>query len=112
MVSLLESSRLINERIIQVHKAFGAPGDWGYDDPKGEALYNLYMAQASLYEALKATENSTASATDIEAIVTHIVREVAELPDRTSPISNYDFMLVTEQELATILRLRLEEARQ
>lgn len=26
----------------QIHKAFGAPGDWGYDTPIGAALYRLY----------------------------------------------------------------------
>lgn len=26
----------------QIRKAFGAPGDWGYDTPIGAALYRLY----------------------------------------------------------------------
>lgn len=26
----------------QLHKAFGAPGDWGYHTPLGDALYRLY----------------------------------------------------------------------
>lgn len=30
----------------QIHKAFGAPGDWGYETPIGAALYRLYMDKA------------------------------------------------------------------
>lgn len=36
------------EAIEQVHQAFGAPGDWGYGTPKGDALMALYRAR---YEA-------------------------------------------------------------
>jgi len=37
--------------IKQVRRAFGAPGDHGYDTPQGDALFALYaagLAQASL----------------------------------------------------------------
>jgi hypothetical protein len=27
-----------------VHEAFGAPGDWGYDTPIGDALLDVYRA--------------------------------------------------------------------
>ena len=27
-----------------VHQAFGAPGDWGYETPLGQAVYELYSA--------------------------------------------------------------------
>lgn len=32
----------IQDAIDAVHKAFGAPGDWGYGTPKGDALFALY----------------------------------------------------------------------
>lgn len=44
-----------------------------------------------------------ASPSDREALVTHIVQRVAELPDRTSPDDQPDMMLVTSQELYDIL---------
>lgn len=28
--------------ISEIHRLFGAPGDWGYDTPLGAALYRLY----------------------------------------------------------------------
>ncbi len=30
---------------LKIHKAFGAPGDWGYETPLGRALSDLYVAQ-------------------------------------------------------------------
>ena len=32
------------EAIIAVHKAFGAPGDYGYGTSQGQALQHLYAA--------------------------------------------------------------------
>lgn len=26
----------------EIHRLFGAPGDWGYDTPLGDALYRFY----------------------------------------------------------------------
>lgn len=31
----------------QVRRAFGAPGDWGYEKKEGQALFALYKARAS-----------------------------------------------------------------
>lgn len=28
--------------VSEIHRLFGAPGDWGYDTPLGAALYRLY----------------------------------------------------------------------
>lgn len=39
--------------------------------------------------------------------ITDVCRDVAELPDRTSPADNPDMMLVTADELEQILRKRL-----
>lgn len=41
-----------------------------------------------------------------------IIRDVAELPDRTSPEDQPDMMLVTADELEAILDARLHENRQ
>ncbi len=32
------------EATLRIHKAFGAPGDYGYGTPKGDALQGLYAA--------------------------------------------------------------------
>lgn len=37
--------------ITALHRAFGAPGDYGYGTPKGEALYGLYVAQVEIHAA-------------------------------------------------------------
>jgi len=42
------------EAIEQVHQAFGAPGDWGYGTPKGDALMALYRARHEAQCALDA----------------------------------------------------------
>ena len=31
----------------ELHEAFGAPGDWGYEIPLGDALYKLYRGGAT-----------------------------------------------------------------
>lgn len=52
-------------------------------------------------------------ATDLDekALIEWIVREVAELPDRTSPEGEPEAMLVTADELGTIIREGLNAAR-
>ena len=31
--------------VSEIHRLFGAPGDWGYDTPLGAALYRLYSEE-------------------------------------------------------------------
>lgn len=38
-----------------VHKAYGAPGDFGYDTPTGEALSELYSAYSAQQAAVAAS---------------------------------------------------------
>lgn len=45
-------ARRLGAVIAQVKEAFGAPGDWGYSDPKGPALLALYAANLDLEHAL------------------------------------------------------------
>ncbi len=45
----------------------------------------------------------------IALLIDHVIRDVAELPDRTSPDDNPDTMLVTTRELRDILWQRLLE---
>lgn len=42
----------ISDAIADVHKAFGAPGDFGYETPQGVALFRLYKLRPELIEAL------------------------------------------------------------
>lgn len=53
------------------------------------------------------TDTIALSYDEIREIVWAVVRDVAELPDRTSPPDEPMLMLVTEQELADILIYRL-----
>lgn len=48
------------------------------------------------------------STPDLDRIINLIVRDVAELPDRTSPEDWPEAMLVTDHELRGILRERLQ----
>ena len=44
-------NKLVNEMDVQItaiHRAFGAPGDYGYSTRQGIALYELYKFQAEL----------------------------------------------------------------
>jgi hypothetical protein len=47
----------INEAIDAVHKALGAPGDYGYGTPKGDALFALYRLRFE-FDALPARSRS------------------------------------------------------
>jgi hypothetical protein len=47
---------------------------------------------------------------EFDQFVNAVLREVAELPDRTSPDDEPDMMLVTADELKTIICTRLNEA--
>lgn len=42
----------VSAAMAHVRLAFGAPGDWGYSDPKGQALYQLYQARGDFDAAL------------------------------------------------------------
>ncbi|XUM25092.1 hypothetical protein ACRAVF_34055 (plasmid) [Bradyrhizobium oligotrophicum S58] len=47
---------------------------------------------------------------EFDQFVSSVINDVAELPDRTSPDDEPDMMLVTAEELKTILCKRLSEA--
>lgn len=51
-MTLLEAARKADLQIMQIHGAFGAPGDWGYDKPTGRALFELYKFQQELRAAI------------------------------------------------------------
>jgi hypothetical protein len=50
------------ESILQVHKAFGAPGDYGYDTKEGKALIRLYQAHAALEKVLSVYDPASCEA--------------------------------------------------
>jgi hypothetical protein len=41
------------EAIGKVHRAFGAPGNYGYGHPEGDSLQHLYAAHDLVYRTLK-----------------------------------------------------------
>jgi hypothetical protein len=43
--------KAVSAAIDAVHKAFGAPGDYGYGTPKGDALMALYRSQIAISTA-------------------------------------------------------------
>lgn len=47
-----ETAKETLEQIHAVHKAFGAPGDYGYETRQGKALYGLYRAGNALQARL------------------------------------------------------------
>lgn len=49
-------------------------------------------------------------ASEFDQFVNSVLNDVAELPDRTSPDDEPDMMLITAEELKTILCTRLAEA--
>lgn len=59
LVAVIE---LADQRIAAIKAAFGAPGDWGYSDPKGQALYELYVFRAEvLRPAIKSKRDTPAA---------------------------------------------------
>lgn len=49
---LLETVDAAFEEIGALHKAFGAPGDYGYETREGAALFRIYQFQRQLLDAL------------------------------------------------------------
>lgn len=81
--------------IDKIKAAFGAPGDWGYNDPKGQALYELYMARAVFDQAV--TEARDIGALDIAAAATEAV---------TPPLLREQFMAFADRHESLLLGLR------
>lgn len=44
----------VRDAIDAIRRAFGAPGDYGYGTPQGEALFELYKQRAAVADALEA----------------------------------------------------------
>ena len=47
-----------------IHKAFGAPGDYGYGTRKGDALNDLYASSGGLAKSIKEAENNNSVTND------------------------------------------------
>lgn len=47
----------INDAIAEIHGAFGAPGDFGYETPQGVALFRLYKLRPALIERIADKKN-------------------------------------------------------
>lgn len=50
--ALIEATKATDVAITALKQAFGAPGDYGYDTPKGDALFGALRAQVGLHNAL------------------------------------------------------------
>jgi hypothetical protein len=55
-MTLLEAARKADLQILQIHAAFGAPGNYGYESREGHALFELYKFQQELRAAIKLEE--------------------------------------------------------
>lgn len=56
--AVLEAAKAALEQIHAIHKAFGAPGDYGYETKEGKALYGLYRAGNELQSAINASSKA------------------------------------------------------
>ena len=57
-MTLLEAAKRADELINVIHKAFGAPGDHGYESREGKALFDLYRFQSELRAAIAASSET------------------------------------------------------
>ena len=60
----------ITAAIQSLHKAFGAPGDYGYETAKGKALYELY----ALHRDLVAAKPAAADASLEDRLANHLAK--------------------------------------
>ena len=58
--AVLEAAKAALEQIHEIHKAFGAPGDYGYSTKEGKALFGLYRAGNDLQSALNKSSSTDA----------------------------------------------------
>lgn len=54
--AVIEAAKAALEQIHTIHRAFGAPGDYGYGTKEGKALYGLYQAGNGLQAAINKSE--------------------------------------------------------
>ncbi len=55
---LLKAAKEADAQISAIHKAFGVPGDYGYESREGQALFALYKFQIELREAIQQAEGN------------------------------------------------------
>jgi hypothetical protein len=51
--ALIAMAKAADQHIDAIHKAFGAPGDYGHESPEGKALFALYRFQIELRKAIE-----------------------------------------------------------
>jgi hypothetical protein len=74
--TMLSETLIIIETI---HRAFGAPGDYGYNSAQGKALYALYKLTPDIHEALKRPEPAGPDAS-LEERLADILAEIVDRP--------------------------------
>lgn len=58
--ALNEAAKVALEAINAVHRAFGAPGNFGYGTKEGDALFALYRARSELLATVSQSEEAKA----------------------------------------------------
>lgn len=103
----------IRAAIRAVSAAFEAPGDYGYDTPKGDALYRLYCLHTKLAPSDVAQPDTDASLEDRlgDCLAAVVDATLLSLGDPDSSGRNVDLRLSSFQpELAERACALLEEA--
>jgi hypothetical protein len=73
---ILTLGRLVDGK--SLHDAFGAPGDWGYDTPMGQALYAHYSQPSTAEVSAARARNALARLRDVADDVRELFDEAAE----------------------------------
>jgi hypothetical protein len=81
--NIVETLRGAEEVISAIHKAFGAPGDYGYETKEGKALFALYRFQASVLSA--AIQEASAPTGETERL-TRLRDRYGDLTDRIAKL--------------------------
>lgn len=71
--NISETLRGAEEAISAIYKAFGSPGDYGYETKEGKALFALYRFQASVLSS--ALQEASAPAARVPKGDTEILKE-------------------------------------
>ena len=97
----------VDGAIDAVHKAFGAPGDWGYHNPKGQSLWRLLLAGDLLRKSasVQVTDQIAvvAAATKMERVDALIDRVMKQFPG-VSALAQARYYEEVHQELAPLAR--------
>ena len=78
----IEFLQKISAAIDACHKAFGAPGDYGYGTPKGDALFALYRVRVDVGAAKEVAPAAALSMTLRDWLASQALAGLASRADR------------------------------